>query len=151
MPTRTRRTLASLAAAALLAAGCGGPFLLLPGGKLDGAASDPPDSWSFLDEIDTVQLETRPSDPYSVNIWVTRVDESIYLHAGADPGSWVEHIEANPNVRLGVEGAVYDLTAARVDTQDEFDRFAEAYDEKFGLRPRNEDVTEAYLFRLAAR
>jgi hypothetical protein len=150
MTHRTRRPLAALATAAFFL-GCGGPFLLLPGGALEGASIDPPDTWAFLDEIDTVQLETRPSDPYSVNIWVTRVDESIYLHAGADPGSWVEHIEANPNVRLGVEGAVYDLTAARVDTQDEFDRFAEAYDEKFGLRPRNEDVTEAYLFRLAAR
>ncbi len=136
---------------ALLWIGCGSPFLLIPGGALDGASVDPPDTWAFLDEIDTVQLETRPSDPYSVNIWVTRVDEVLYLHAGADPGSWVAHIEENPKVRLGVEGAIYELVAARVDDQAEFDRFAETYDEKFGLRPRNENVSEAVLLRLTPR
>jgi hypothetical protein len=48
--------------------GCG-PFLLLPGGKLDGVAQSAPADWSIADEVDTVQLETNPHDPYSVNIW----------------------------------------------------------------------------------
>jgi hypothetical protein len=39
----------------------------------------------------------------------------------------------------------------RVGTQDEFDRFSDAYERKYGRRPRNDNVTEAYLFRLAAR
>ena len=41
--------------------------------------------------------------------------------------------------------------ATRVEAQDEFDRFSDAYEKKYGRRPRNENVGEAYLFRLAAR
>ncbi len=60
-----------------LVAGCG-PFLLLPGGKLGGATAPAPSDWAFADEVNTAQLETRPEDPYSVNIW----DE--VRHAGRD-------------------------------------------------------------------
>lgn len=132
-------------------AGCGGPFTLLPGGALDGATAPLPESWAFTDEVDTVQLETRPADPYSVNIWVTAVADQLYVHAGANRAAWVEHIEGNPNVRLRVNDSIYELEAARVEAQEEFDRFSDAYERKYGRRPRNEDVTKAYLFRLSAR
>ena len=134
-----------------LVAGCGGPVLLLPGGALEGQAAATPDSWSFTDAVDTVQLETRPADPYSVNIWVTAAGEDLYLHAGANRSTWVENIEADPNVRLRVEDSIYELAAARVEAQPEFDLFSDAYEKKYGRRPRNENVAEAYLFRLAAR
>ena len=132
-------------------AGCGGPFVLFPGGALEGTASPIPDSWAFTDEVGTVQLETRPADPYSVNIWVIAIDDNLYVHAGASRNTWVEHMEADPNVRLGVGDSIYELEASRVERQDEFDRFSEAYDAKYGRRPRNENVDEAYLFRLTAR
>ena len=131
--------------------GCGSPVALLPGGALEGSVSPAPADWSFSDAVDTVQLETRPGDPYSVNIWMIGLAEHAYVHAGANRAAWVEHMEANPNVRLGVEGALYELAAARVTTQDEFDRFSAAYEKKYGNRPRNESVTEAYLFRLTPR
>ncbi len=132
-------------------AGCGGPFVLLPGGALDGNTVAAPDDWAFTDEIDTVQLETRPADPYSVNIWVTAVEDDLYVHAGANRSTWVEAMEADPKVRLRVGESIYELTSSRVDTQEEFDRFSDAYEQKYGRRPRNENVAEAYLFRLAAR
>ena len=131
--------------------GCGGPFVLLPGGELEGETSATPTSWAFTDEIDTVQLETQPAEPYSVNIWATALDANMYIHAGANRATWVEHMEADPNVRLRVGDAIYELTSARVETQDEFDRFSDAYEVKYGRRPRNENVGEAYLFRLSAR
>ena len=35
---------------ALLVLGCGGPFLVFPGGRLSGqVVTDPPDDWSFVD------------------------------------------------------------------------------------------------------
>ena len=132
-------------------ASCGGPFVLLPGGALEGAATELPASWAFTDDVSTVQLETRPEDPYSVNIWLIALGADLYVHAGANRSAWVEHIEADPNVRLRVGEAIYELAAARVESQDEFDRFSDAYEHKYGRRPRNEDVTEAYLFRLRGR
>ncbi len=132
-------------------AGACGPILLLPGGKLAGTVAVAPDDWDFMDEVSTVQLETRPEDPYSVNIWAVGLGPQIYLHAGANRSTWVENMEADANVRLQVEGAIYELEASRVKGQDEFDRFSDAYEQKYGRRPRNEDVEEAYLFRLQAR
>lgn len=131
--------------------GCSNPWLLMPGGALEGKSSPTPESWSFTDDVETVQLETRPADPYSVNIWVIALGESLYVHAGANRSTWVEYIEADPNVRLRVNDSIYELSASRVDAQGEFDRFSDAYEKKYGRRPRNENVGEAYLFRLAAR
>lgn len=133
------------------ATACRGPFLLLPGGALDGQTAPAPEDWSFTDSVSTVQLETRPADPYSVNIWAVGMGPSIYVHAGANRSTWVEHLEADPNVRLRVNDSIYELVATRVDAQEEFDRFSAAYDGKYGRRPRNEKVAEAYLFRLAPR
>lgn len=132
-------------------AACNGPIVLLPGGALEGSTAPIPESWAFTDDVKTIQLETRPADPYSVNIWVIALGEHLYVHAGANRSEWVEHMEADPNVRLRVEDSIYELAAARVETQDEFDRFSDAYEEKYGRRPRNENASEAYLFRLGAR
>lgn len=146
------RSIHSLSVAlAVLCAGCGGPWLLLPGGALEGSTASAPGSWAFTDAVKTVQLETRPTDPYSVNIWLIALDENLYVHAGAHRATWVENLERDPNVRLRVEDSIYELVAARVAGQEEFDRFSDAYDRKYGRRPRNGDVTEAYLFRLTPR
>ena len=133
-----------------LVAGCG-PFLILPGGELDGSTAPAPNDWSFSAEVSTVQLETRPEDPYSVNIWAVGMGPVLYVHAGANRTSWVEHMEANSDVRVRIEDKLYDLRASRVEDQDEFTRFSDAYEEKYGSRPRNENVAEAYLLRLDAR
>ncbi len=132
-------------------AGCGRPVLLLPGGALEGETVAVPPSWSFTDAVSTVQLETRPADPYSVNIWATAVGDFLDVHAGANRSTWVEHIEADPNVRLRVDDSIYELAAARVVAQEEFDRFSDAYEKKYDRRPRNENAAEAYLFRLRPR
>lgn len=135
---------------AVSVAGCNGPLVLLPGGAIEGPTAAVPNDWSFTDDVDTVQLETRPTDPYSVNIWVIGLAEHLYVHAGTHRSTWVEHMEGDPNVRLRVNGSIYELTASRVEAQEEFDRFSDAYERKYGRRPRNGDVTEAYLFRLGA-
>lgn len=149
MPTKTLLLLAIVWVVS--AAGCGRPFVLFPGGALEGTPAAVPESWSFTDGVKTVQLETRPAEPYSVNIWLTAAGEQIYVHAGANRSAWVEHIEADPNVRLRVNESIYELSASRVEDQAEFDRFSAAYEKKYGRRPRNESVAEVYLFRLAAR
>ncbi len=143
--------LALVASLGAMLAACGGPTLLLPGGALEGPTVAAPDSWAFTDEIDTIQLESGPADPYSVNIWVIALGEHLYVHAGTNRAQWVGNMEADPNVRLQANGSLYELAASRVEGQVEFDRFSDAYESKYGRRPGNEDVTEAYLFRLAAR
>ena len=132
----------------ILITGCRGPFILLPGGALEGTTVAAPSDWSFTNDIDTIQLETRPAEPYSVNLWAVGIGPLLYIHAGAYRSRWVENMEANPDVRLRVENDLYVLRASRVEDQDEFNRFSDAYQQKYGSRPRNENVDEAYLFRL---
>ena len=147
-----RAVVLALAASVIASlAGCSDPLLLLPGGALEGEVAAAPESWAFTDAVQTVQLEARPADPYSVNIWAVAIGEHVYVHAGANRSSWVESLESDPRVRLRVGGVLYELAATRVAEQAEFDRFSDAYETKYGRRPRNENVAEAYLFRLAAR
>ena len=147
---RVRATLLAIVVGSVLA-GCNGPFVLLPGGALEGAKTPAPADWSFTADVDTVQLETLPSEPYSVNIWVIGLGEHLYVHAGTSRSTWVENMETDPNVRMKIEDSIYELSATRVESQEEFDRFSEAYEQKYGNPPRNGSVVEAYLFRLAAR
>lgn len=145
---RTCRLAAGLLVATLLAA-CG-PLLTLPGGALEGAVSAAPDDWAFSADVDTVQLETRPSDPYTVNVWLVGIGRSAYVHAGANHADWAQHIEADPRVRVQVGEHVFALQATRVTSQAEFDTFSNAYEKKYGMRPRNERANEVWLFRLDA-
>jgi len=128
---KPRRWIVVVALASL--AGCSGPCLLA------------------LAEIDTIQLETNPVDPYSVNIWVVGLGPHLYVHAGANRATWIEHMQADPRVRLRAGESIYELSAARVTEQAEFDRFSRAYEAKYGLPPRNGDVGEAHLYRLSPR
>jgi hypothetical protein len=133
-----------------LTVGCG-PTLLFPGGALEGAEMPAPTDWGFAEEISTIQLETRPEDPYSVNIWAVGLGDQLYVHAGANQATWVEHMEANPLVRAQVGERLFPLRASRVTSAEEFARFADVYETKYGTRPRNENIAEIYLYRLSAR
>lgn len=152
---RVRRALLGLAILLLGGAAgglaCSGPFLLLPGGELEGPVAETPGDWAFTDEVSTVQVETRPSDPYSINIWAVGVGDQLYLHAGANRTAWVENLEQDPNVRVAIEGTLYELAASRVEDAAEFARFADAYEAKYGMRPRNENIDEIYVYRMGAR
>ena len=126
------------------------PLLIFPGGKLVGSVSTAPASWTVIDDVKTIQLETAPQDPYSVNIWAIGMGSILYVHAGTNRTTWVENMEANPIVRVQAADKLYQLRAARVKDKAEFARFSDAYEQKYGKRPRNEDVSQAYLFRLEA-
>ena len=52
---------------------------------------------------------------------------------------------------MRIEEKLYELAAARVTEAEEFARFADVYEEKYGVRPRNENVSEVYLLRLGER
>ena len=134
----------------LLLAGCS-DHIPFSGGELEGALSPAPNDWSDVAQADIVQLETQPDDPYSVKLWVIGMGPVLYVHAGANRATWVEHIEANPDVRLLIGESLYELRASRVEDGEEFKTFSDAYEIKYGNRPRNEDVSEAYLFRLEPR
>ncbi len=139
----------TLLAALFVLAGCDAiPF---SGGALTGNLTPPPADWTAAASPDVIQLETNPAEPYSVKLWIIGVGPDLYVHAGANLATWVEHMLVDPNVRLLIGESLYELKAERVTAADEFKFFADAYEEKYGTRPRNENVAEAYLFKLLPR
>ena len=101
--------------------------MLLPGGSLTGESTPAPSDWVFAGDYGTVQLETRPEDPYSVNVAFTVVEGGIYLNAGNTETRWVKNMTQNPLVRLRMDGRLYDLRAERVTGAAEIAAFAEAW------------------------
>ena len=69
------------------------------------------------------EIETDPSDPYSVTVAYTVVDGQLYVNAGGAEKRWAKNTVANPNVRLRIDGKIYDLQAIRVEDPAEIARF----------------------------
>ena len=136
--------------ALLTSVGCA-DYLPTSSGQLTGTVTAAPPDWTPIAQQEIVQLESQPSAPYSVNLWVIGEGQRLYVFAGDNYTTWVEHIDADPRVRLKMGGAIYLLNATRVTDAAEFEWFAQAWDKKYGHRPRNENVAETYLMRLQPR
>ena len=135
----------------LAACGCGGPFGLLPGGGLDGESRPAPSDWVIAADHGTAQLETRPEDPYSVNLVYTIVKNRLYVNAGDTETQWVANMNANPLVRLRVDGVLYDLRAERVTDAGEISAFAEAWTSQSKFRRDPAGYEEVWIYRLGPR
>jgi hypothetical protein len=136
---------------ALAGAGCSGPFGLLPGGELDGNPAAPPSDWSFAGDYGTAQLETRPEEPYSVNLAYTIIAGVLYVNAGDTETQWVTHMIDNPLVRLRLDGVLYDLRAQRVTDAGEVAAFAKAWTSQSMFRRDPADLDEVFIYRLVSR
>ena len=135
----------------LTASGCNGPFLVIPGGGLDGEAEPAPSDWSFAGDYGTVQLETRAEDPYSVNIAFTVIEGHLYVNAGGTQTQWVKNMEASPLVRLRMNGALYELRAERVTSAVEIASFGEAWTNQSMFRRDPSKLDEVWVYRLIPR
>ena len=150
---RAARSLGSTLFLLLFALGCG-PIGPIPGGRLSGETlAAVPSDWSFTDAYDTVQLETGGADPYSVNVWATAVKGDLYIASGSGGESqWARNIEADPMVRLRIDGRVYELRAVRVPLTPEVERdFLAAAQAKYDFEGVPEDEKDAWLFRMEGR
>ena len=137
--------------ASLLAFISGCSYIPFSAGELEGTLTPPPADWTEVAAPKVIRLETNPAEPYSVKLWIVGEGDKLYVHAGANRTTWVEHIDVDPRVRVLIEDALFELQAERVTSQEEFDAFAATYKTKYGNRPRNGNVDEAYLFNLTPR
>lgn len=102
--------------------GCGGPFLVFPGGALRGeVVTQPVTDWSFVDDR-FIDLEVRPADPYSVELNYFVVDGQLYIDP-AEGRQWFAYIREDPRVRARFGGRVYPLTAVLAGEPGEMEGF----------------------------
>jgi hypothetical protein len=143
-----RLALVAFAGASLVACD---PFIMIPGGELSGNVKPTPTDWEFSNAIETVQLETRPSDPYSVNVWGTAAGEDFYVAAGKSTTSWAAHIADDPNVRLKLGDDIYPLKAVRTQKPEDLEAFLVAVKQKYDFEPDPDQRSDAVLFKLVDR
>ncbi len=154
--TRPEPLLAAIVLAALLL-GCG-PLGPIPGGRLRGTVVEPPPvEWSGVEAVRTAQLETRPDDPHSINIWTGVVEGRLYVTSSLirgpdDPNErdWVRHVLEDPRVRLRIDGRIYELTAVRVEDPARVEAVRSAMIAKYDVEP-DAHSDAAWVFRLEPR
>lgn len=102
--------------------GCGGPFLMFPGGALRGeVATEPVEDWSFVDDA-FVDIEFRPENPYSVELNYVVKDGRLYV----DPSEgrrWLAYLRADPRVRVRFGDTIYERRAVLVEDAAELEGF----------------------------
>jgi hypothetical protein len=133
--------------AILCLASCTDPLVMIPGGKLSGEAASVPESWSSVP--DTIQFEVRPSNPYSLNIWGVVDNSNLYV-ATVD-AKWVPFVAADADVRVRIDGKLYELNATLVSDADELKAVAAAYVVKYDNDPSDNWVDTGQAYRLTAR
>jgi hypothetical protein len=154
----TARGLALLLGSAFLAA-CGpvGPFA---GGALSGEVGPSQvQDWSFVAEIQTAQLETRPDKPHSVNTWFVDIGPSLYVPTSMIRGpktpsnrSWVAHVSIDPRVRIRLGEQVFERIAVRVTDEPEYQRARASLEAKYDLDVADRDPERTiWIYRLETR
>jgi len=117
---------------ALAALACSVPFGPFAGGHLPGpVTAGPIQDWSFA-TMSTLQLETRPDDPRSLNLHF--VEEGPRLWTATilgDASEWARDVLADGRVRVRVGDRIYERQAVRVSDAAEIQRVADLYREKY--------------------
>ena len=123
----------------------------MAGGKLSGAVSEPTLPWQLEKDSAVAQLETRPDDPYSINLTYVQLDGVFYIYAGDTRTNWVQHIEQNALVRIRVAGTIYPARAVRVVSDDELVKFAAVWTNLSAIQRDPLEFEEVWLYRLLPR
>jgi hypothetical protein len=140
-------------------AGCG-PIGPLSGGKLDGPVNARSVAdWSFTAAHETVQLETNPREPHSVNTWCIGIGDRLYVPTSMIRGpktpserDWVKNVGADPQLRIRIGDEIYERVAVRVSDGAEYDAARAALEKKYQLDPAERDPErEIWIFRLDPR
>lgn len=133
----------------ILLVSCGEPISMIPGGELSGQVQAPPPDWSDIPE--TIQVETRPSNPYSINIWSVAIGHDLYISTGAGGTTWSEFIKSDSRVRTRVGTSLYKLNAVSVSDAAERSRVVSAYVARYDLDKDDNWVQAGLIFRLDRR
>jgi len=124
------------------------PFGTIPGKRLRGEeVTESIDDWSFASQFRRVNVEVRPSDPYSVNAGYFVHERALYV--SSSKSHWAQLMLQNPNVRVRVGDKLYRVRATRMEGAS-LEQAQKAYSEK-NPRRTPEQVAERWFFRMDSR
>ncbi len=107
-----------------------------PGLWLSGDVSEFPGDWSFTQDHQEIFVEV--STPYflshSVTIWCASLDGDLYIGArDPDSKSWPGWVDSNPDVRLKVGDALYDVRVKPLEDKETVQALRAVYAAKYDL------------------
>ena len=151
---RSLRFFMTAALAVSILTGCSNPIGPFSGGRLSGEEASWPPTWGAVADQAEAQLETRPEDPYSINIWFAVLDDHAYLSSSLLYGphepeerEWVRNVNADPRVRFRVAGFVYPARVEVVEDPALKARVLDAFRVKYP-EMESERESAARVFRL---
>ncbi len=141
----------SLLGFCILLTACDGPLPFMAGGQLSGTEVEVPAIWQLEQNSAVVQLETRPDDPYSINLTYVQLDGMFYIYAGDTRTNWVQHIEVDPRIRIRIGETIYPGKALRVSDGEELAKFAGVWANLSSFQRDPLQFQEVWLYRVVAR
>jgi hypothetical protein len=92
-----------------------GPIAIVPGGALWGETREAAADWSFTDRIKEIQVQTHVASlPWTVTTWVLSSEGELFLAAGNCDRIWTHRVMDDPEIRLRIDGIVYEMQARQV-------------------------------------
>ena len=143
--------------AAMVMIGCGGPVGPFSGGRLSGDEAAWPIDMVLAANLEEIALETAPTDPHSVNVWVVVVGGDAFIATSLLMGpevpeerAWVRNISTDPNARVRFDDAVYSVQLVAIDDDALIASVLEAFQTKYPNVEQSRGAA-ARFFRISKR
>jgi hypothetical protein len=100
-------------------------------------AREPVSDWSWTSDVEEIAIETRTAYglPHSVTIWCVAIDGELYVGASAPDfpreRRWVRNVRRDPNVRLGIDGRIYERRLELIGDAARTDAVNRAFGQKY--------------------
>lgn len=131
------------------------PIGPVSGLMLSGAEVSYPAHWESCNENDTVAVEVRPEDPYSVTTWcIVYADELFIPASNGSTKTWTKLTVANPDIRIKINDSIYPVRATRVPDfpLDVLGRLIVKKYPKYAEQiMANSDAQDTWVFRISPR
>lgn len=128
-----------------------GPLGPIPGGAFVGPVNPAPNpDWTQIPDV--IELEIRPSEPWSLSVWGVEHEGELYVpHASGAMRRWVPVALEDPRVRVRTGGQIYERTIVRSEDPAVRQPVLQKLAAKYGFDQSGEDDGTVWLFRLAPR
>ncbi len=124
------------------------PYGTIPGKRLRGEeVSESVDDWSFASQYRRVNVEVRPSDPYSVNAGYFVHEGLLYISSAKS--RWAQFLVEDPNMRIRIGDKLYRGRATRMEGA-QLEKARNAYSDKYPNRTP-EQIAARWFFRIESR
>ena len=107
-----------------------------PGLWLMGDTVPAPADWSFTDQIPEIALQVHTPYllPHSVTIWCSSVEGKLFIGASRpETKRWPGWVDADPNVKLKIDGKVYEARLTPLTDANEVAKVQVAFQTKYKL------------------